>query len=64
MFKNFLKIACLWIESETSFDKNFEHYDRIAQVMQTLKVNGEMVKSPQVPVPWTNPGPLDPKSEL
>ncbi len=40
-----------WIASELSFDKNFEHYDRIAQVMQTTKQNGELVTSPQVPVP-------------
>ncbi len=32
----------LWIWSELSFDKNFENYDRIAQVMQTETLNGEV----------------------
>jgi ABC-type antimicrobial peptide transport system permease subunit len=30
----------LWIWSELSFDRNFDHYDRIAQVMQTETLNG------------------------
>ena len=30
----------LWISSEFSFDKNFDNYDRIAQVMQTETHNG------------------------
>ena len=32
----------LWIWSELSFDKNFENYNRIAQVMQTETLNGEV----------------------
>ena len=32
----------LWIWSELSFDKNFDNYNRIAQVMQTETFNGEM----------------------
>ena len=32
----------LWIWSELSFDKNFKNYDRIAQVMQTETLNGEV----------------------
>src|SRR5438874_3535044 len=30
----------LWIWSESSFDKNFDNYNRIAQVMQTETLNG------------------------
>ena len=30
----------LWIRDEFSFDKRFDHYDRIAQVMQTQTRNG------------------------
>ena len=41
----------LWIGSELSFNKNFEHYDQIAQVMQTIKANGELITGAQVPVP-------------
>jgi len=33
----------LWIWSELSFDKNFDNYNRIAQVMQTETLNGEVV---------------------
>jgi len=33
----------LWIWSELSFDKNFSNYDRIAQVMQTETLNGNVV---------------------
>jgi len=32
----------LWIRSELSFDKNFDNYNRIAQVMQTETLNGEV----------------------
>ncbi len=32
----------LWIWSELSFDKNFDNYSRIAQVMQTETLNGEV----------------------
>jgi ABC-type antimicrobial peptide transport system permease subunit len=33
----------LWIWSELSFDKNFDNYNRIAQVMQTETLNGNVV---------------------
>jgi ABC-type antimicrobial peptide transport system permease subunit len=33
----------LWIWSELLFDKNFDNYDRIAQVMQTQTLNGNVV---------------------
>ena len=32
----------LWIWSELSFDKSFDNYSRIAQVMQTETLNGEV----------------------
>jgi putative ABC transport system permease protein len=32
----------LWIWDELSFDRSFENYDRIAQVMQTETLNGKM----------------------
>ena len=32
----------LWIWSESSFDKNFDNYNRIAQVMQTETLNGNV----------------------
>src|SRR5450432_1863194 len=32
----------LWIWDEMSFDRNFEHYKRIAQVMQTETHNGQV----------------------
>ncbi len=35
-------IIGLWIWDELSFDRNFEHYKRIAQVMQTETHNGQM----------------------
>ena len=35
-------IIGLWIWDELSFDKNFDHYKRIAQVMQTATHNGQL----------------------
>jgi putative ABC transport system permease protein len=35
-------IIGLWIWDELSFDKNFDHYKRIAQVMQTETLNGQV----------------------
>ncbi|MEO8862049.1 MAG: ABC transporter permease, partial [Ginsengibacter sp.] len=32
----------LWIWSELSFDKNFDNYNRIAQVMQSETLNGNV----------------------
>jgi len=31
----------LWIYDELSFNKDFKHYDRIAQVLQNNTMNGE-----------------------
>ncbi len=41
----------LWIWSEQSFDKNFEQYNRIAQVYQHLTNNGEVQTQKEVPYP-------------
>jgi len=40
----------LWIWDELSFDKNFQHYDRIAQVKQNFTMNGG--KGTGTSVPW------------
>jgi putative ABC transport system permease protein len=40
----------LWIWDELSFNKNFQHYDRIAQVMQHITNNGDV--STQTAVPY------------
>ncbi len=44
----------LWIHDELSFDKNFKHYDRIAQVIQNLTNNGETQTWWDVPYPLAN----------
>lgn len=41
----------LWIDDEVSFDKNFTHYDRIAQVIQNVTNNGEVQTWRDVPCP-------------
>ena len=41
----------LWIWDELSYDKYHKNYDRIAQVMQSLTNNGEIMTSPVVPIP-------------
>jgi len=41
----------LWMHDELSHDKNFEHYDRIAQVLQNVTNNGEVQTWPNVPYP-------------
>jgi putative ABC transport system permease protein len=41
----------LWIYDEVSFDKNFEHYNRIAQVLQNVTNNGEVQTWTRVPYP-------------
>jgi len=41
----------LWIHDELSFNKNFKHYDRIAQVIQNLTNNGETQTWWDVPYP-------------
>jgi putative ABC transport system permease protein len=44
----------LWMYDELSFDKNFEHHDRIAQVIQNLTNNGETQTWWSVPYPLAN----------
>lgn len=41
----------LWMYDEISFDKNFDNYNRIAQVYQNLDNNGERVTWTSVPYP-------------
>ncbi len=41
----------LWIYDEISFNKNFTHYDRIAQVIQNVTNNGEVQTWKEVPYP-------------
>ncbi|HEX4372644.1 MAG TPA: ABC transporter permease [Puia sp.] len=41
----------LWIYDEVSFDKNFDNYDRIAQVIQNVTNNGEVQTWTSVPYP-------------
>ncbi|MBO9203708.1 MULTISPECIES: ABC transporter permease [Niastella] len=41
----------LWLHNELSYDKNFKHYDRIAQVIQNLTNNGETQTWWNVPYP-------------
>ncbi len=44
----------LWMYDELSFDKKFDHYNRIAQVYQNLDNNGERVTWRNVPYPLAN----------
>ena len=41
----------LWMYDELSFNKNFENYDRIAQVIQNVTNNGEVQTWTSVPYP-------------
>ena len=41
----------LWIHDEVSFDRNFDHYDRIAKVIQNVTNNGEVSTWTSVPFP-------------
>ncbi len=41
----------LWIWDEISYNKQFENYDRIAQVMQTQSFNGELGTQHSLPFP-------------
>ncbi|HXL55199.1 MAG TPA: ABC transporter permease, partial [Chitinophagaceae bacterium] len=41
----------LWIYDELSFNKNFQNYDRIAQVIQNVTNNGEVQTWQSVPYP-------------
>src|SRR5215470_5809156 len=41
----------LWMYDELSFDKNFQNYDRIAQVIQNVTNNGEVQTWKAAPYP-------------
>lgn len=41
----------LWVFDEISYNKSFEHYDQIAQVMQTQNFDGDIHTDAQVPAP-------------
>src|SRR5437868_5933461 len=41
----------LWMWSELSFNKNFQNYDHIAQVMQNQTFNGEVQTWNSAPMP-------------
>ena len=41
----------LWVYDELSFNRNFDHYDRIAQVVQNNTMNGEVGTGFNVPHP-------------
>jgi ABC-type antimicrobial peptide transport system permease subunit len=41
----------LWIWDELSFDKNHQHYNRIAQVMQTRNFSGNVRTDQAIPIP-------------
>src|SRR5580704_10928075 len=41
----------LWIYDEISFNKNFSHHERIAQVLQNVTNNGEVQTWTNVPYP-------------
>ncbi|MBN8855801.1 MAG: ABC transporter permease [Sphingobacteriales bacterium 50-39] len=41
----------LWIVDECSYEKYNEHYDKVARVMQTTTVNGEIGTGYAVPIP-------------
>src|SRR3982750_476794 len=44
----------LWMYDELSFDKNFDNYDHIAQVIQNVTNNGEVQTWWSVPYPLAN----------
>ena len=44
----------LWIHDEVSFNKNFDNYNRIAQVIQNVTNNGEVQTWRDVPYPLAN----------
>ena len=41
----------LWIYDEISFNKNFSHHERVAQVLQNSTNNGEVDTWPNLPFP-------------
>ena len=44
----------LWIWDELSFNKNFDNYDRIVRVMETINHGGEISTGQAVPLPLGN----------
>jgi putative ABC transport system permease protein len=44
----------LWVYDELSYDKSFENYDTIAQVMQSVTLNGETITGKKIPIPLGN----------
>ena len=44
-------LICLWIWDEFSFDKNFEHYDRIVRLAQHQTYNGTIGTQNNMPIP-------------
>ena len=44
----------LWIYDEVSFDRNFDNYNRIAQVVQNVTNNGEVQTWTSVPYPLSD----------
>jgi putative ABC transport system permease protein len=44
-------LIALWLQDEMSFERNFENYDRIAQVVQNVTNNGETDTWRSVPYP-------------
>ena len=44
-------LTALWIIDEASYDAYNEHYDRVARVMQTTTLNGQVSTSYSVPIP-------------
>ena len=45
----------LWIWDEVSYNKNFENYDRIVRVMETINHGGEINTGQAVPLPLGAP---------
>ena len=44
-------LIALWIWDELSYDKNFEHYDRIVRLAQHQTMNGEVGTQNNMPIP-------------
>ena len=44
----------LWVFDELSFDKYFQHYGRIAKVMQSATINGDFGAGEYMPLPLAN----------
>src|ERR1700712_4276404 len=44
-------LISFWIYDELSFNKNFQHYNRIAEVWQYVHFDGEIASFNSVPIP-------------